>query len=364
MTNSLSNDELNALLDDDTQDIEIEFLEIVTEVVSEISQTISNPFEKNIGKKIELGPAEEVMVITVKELKDRFEDIEDKNVIVNTNYSGDINGNISYVIKNNLVRKLIELLNGENDKKDFDTGEMIDAELSIFEESMHKSLGSASQMLVDIINGTVNIEKTKAYNLKSEEGLFEEITSLSDDSKVIYMEYSFVIKDIIDDKIINIVDLNLAKKIFEGVKRNGYTLSSGKKFEPIAKGTSTNSESSTNKGESFKTDVRKSSKRENVNASPVQFQELDIAELSRQKENIDIILDVPLEVSVEMGRTFKKINEILEFSPGTVIELDQLAGDPIDIIVNGKFIAKGEVVVIDENYGIRVTEILNANKRL
>ena len=77
-----------------------------------------------------------------------------------------------------------------------------------------------------------------------------------------------------------------------------------------------------------------------------------------QTENIDLIMDVPLEVTVELGRTKKSIAEILDFAPGTIIELDKIAGEPIDVLVNGKFVAKGEVVVIEENFGIRVTEII------
>ena len=101
-----------------------------------------------------------------------------------------------------------------------------------------------------------------------------------------------------------------------------------------------------------------------VDARSVQFQNFDLNDMMQQKENIDIIMDVPLEVTVELGRTSKKIKEILEFSPGSVIELNKLAGEPIDILVNGKFVAKGEVVVIDENFGIRVTNIINAEYRI
>ncbi len=75
-------------------------------------------------------------------------------------------------------------------------------------------------------------------------------------------------------------------------------------------------------------------------------------------ENIGLIMDVPLEVTVELGRTSKSISEILDFAPGTIIELDKIAGEPIDVLVNGKFVAKGEVVVIEECFGIRVTEII------
>lgn len=69
-------------------------------------------------------------------------------------------------------------------------------------------------------------------------------------------------------------------------------------------------------------------------------------------------MDVPLEVTAELGRTNKSIQDILEFTPGTIIELDKIAGEPIDILVNGKFVAKGEVVVIEESFGVRITEIV------
>ena len=100
------------------------------------------------------------------------------------------------------------------------------------------------------------------------------------------------------------------------------------------------------------------------NVTPVQFQPFDTASLIQQKENIGLIMDVPLEVTVELGRTSKKIKDILEFVPGTIIELDKLAGDPIDILVNGKFVARGEVVVIDENFGVKITDIINVEDRI
>ena len=98
---------------------------------------------------------------------------------------------------------------------------------------------------------------------------------------------------------------------------------------------------------------------QNVNVQPAQFQNFsgDMSGAVGQ-ENIGLIKDVPLEVTVELGRTTKSISEILDFSPGTIIELDRIAGEPIDVLVNGKFVAKGEVVVIEESFGIRVTEII------
>ena len=98
----------------------------------------------------------------------------------------------------------------------------------------------------------------------------------------------------------------------------------------------------------------------NMNIQPAQFQSFNQDFMSiPSQENIGLIMDVPLEVTVELGRTKKSIAEILDFSPGTIIELNKIAGEPVDVLVNGKFVAKGEVVVIEESFGIRVTEITN-----
>lgn len=98
---------------------------------------------------------------------------------------------------------------------------------------------------------------------------------------------------------------------------------------------------------------------QNVNVQPAQFQAFSSnAPYGNPSENIDIIRDVPLQVTVELGRTSKSIQEILDFAPGTIIELDKIAGEPIDVLVNGKFVAKGEVVVIEESFGVKVTEII------
>ena len=97
---------------------------------------------------------------------------------------------------------------------------------------------------------------------------------------------------------------------------------------------------------------------QNVNVQSAQFQPFNAGvSPMMEQENIELIMDVPLEVTVELGRSNKSIKEILDFSPGTIIELNKLAGEPVVVLVNGKFVAKGEVVVIEENFGIRITEI-------
>jgi flagellar motor switch protein FliN/FliY len=100
-----------------------------------------------------------------------------------------------------------------------------------------------------------------------------------------------------------------------------------------------------------------------VNVQPAQFTAFSPGNMGGyQPENIDLIMDVPLEVTVELGRTTKSISDILDFGPGKIIELNKIAGEPIDVLVNGKYVAKGEVVVIEESFGVRITEIVNSNR--
>ena len=81
-------------------------------------------------------------------------------------------------------------------------------------------------------------------------------------------------------------------------------------------------------------------------------------------KNLNMLLDIPLQVTVELGRTKRTVKDILELGTGSIIELDKLAGEPVDILVNNRLIAQGEVVVIDENFGVRVTDIVSQEDRL
>jgi flagellar motor switch protein FliN/FliY len=96
-----------------------------------------------------------------------------------------------------------------------------------------------------------------------------------------------------------------------------------------------------------------------VDVHPMQFQSFDTPGPVGEPKSIDLVYNIPLQVSVELGRAKKEISEILEFNLGTIIVLDKIAGDPVEIVVNGKLIARGEVVVIDDNYGVRITDIIN-----
>jgi flagellar motor switch protein FliN len=101
------------------------------------------------------------------------------------------------------------------------------------------------------------------------------------------------------------------------------------------------------------------------NVQPAVFSNFEQIQLQEsESKNLNMLLDIPLQVTVELGRTKRSVKEILELSPGSIIELDKLAGEPVDILVNNRLIAKGEVVVIDENFGVRVTDIISQSDRL
>jgi flagellar motor switch protein FliN/FliY len=99
-----------------------------------------------------------------------------------------------------------------------------------------------------------------------------------------------------------------------------------------------------------------------VDVHPAEFTPLAARGSAAGSSKIDLIADIPVRVTVELGKTRKNISEILAMTTGSVIELDKMAGEPVDVLVNGKLIAKGEVVVIDENFGVRITEVLNTAK--
>jgi flagellar motor switch protein FliN/FliY len=96
-----------------------------------------------------------------------------------------------------------------------------------------------------------------------------------------------------------------------------------------------------------------------VDVHPMQFQSFDNPGPVGESKGMDLVYNIPLQVTVELGKTKKEISEILEFSTGTIVVLDKIAGDPVEVVVNGKLIGRGEVVVIDENYGVRITDIVN-----
>ena len=101
-----------------------------------------------------------------------------------------------------------------------------------------------------------------------------------------------------------------------------------------------------------------------ASASRAEFQQLQEPAGEQDQRNIDLLMDVDLPVSIELGRTKMAISDILGLGPGSVVELNKLAGEPVDLLVNYKVVAKGEVVVVDENFGLRITQLMTPEERL
>ena len=103
---------------------------------------------------------------------------------------------------------------------------------------------------------------------------------------------------------------------------------------------------------------------DNTSASRAEFQQLQQPVTPPEARNIELLMDVDLPISIELGRTKMSISEILGLGPGSVVELNKLAGEPVDLLVNYKVVARGEVVVVDENFGLRITQLMTPEERL
>jgi len=239
-------------------------------------------------------------------------------------------------------------------------------------------VGSSSTSLSEMLSKKIDISPPDAFLLDlSTDNLFEHFSQYTD--LLIKISFRMVIGDLIDSEIMQLMPVEFAKEIVKGLFNDMTTPSSSpvietKSFDTSVKTKTIEQDRGMSKereysfeGNSYDNErkVTQATQEEKVNIRPVQFQSFDEPSIRGSiPENIALIQDVPLKITVELGRTVKKISEILEFSPGTIIELDKLVGEPLDILVNGQYVANGEVVVIDENYGIRVTDIVNPSKRI
>lgn len=116
--------------------------------------------------------------------------------------------------------------------------------------------------------------------------------------------------------------------------------------------------------EKVQPEVKEELEESSATVQPIRFEEFTDGLVANEKENMELLMDLQLQVSVELGKVKKPIKEILQFTQGTIVELDRLAGENVDVLVSGKIIAKGEVVVVDQNFGVRITQIVIPEKRV
>jgi len=264
-------------------------------------------------------------------------------------------------------------------------GEITDLHLSAISEAMNQMIGSSATSMSSMFNKRIDISPPKAFIIKFDsESPYEE---LIDSGKIVKIAFKMEIGNLVDSEIMQLLPISFAKNLVRNLLNADEDGGESKVVDEPAskkpaqqKGKSANepitqqsqavperSKSHYQKDDNEGAHTNGGTQRKgggSVSVQPAQFQLFEDEAITIEKKNINLIMDVPLQVTVELGRTHKLIRDILEFSMGSIIELDKLAGEPVDILVNGKPIAKGEVVVIDESFGVRITDIIHPSKRL
>ncbi|MDR1639576.1 MAG: flagellar motor switch phosphatase FliY [Clostridiales bacterium] len=289
---------------------------------------------------------------------------------VRVDYKEGLKGANILVLKEKDVRTIANLMMGGDGLVDDDTP-LSELDLSAIGEAMNQMVGSSSTSLSSMIKRKIDIDTPNAFVLDFADNTFFDEIGFNPEDVIVCVSFKMEIGTLINSEIMQILPLEFAQDMVD-IMKTGFDLSEPEPVKEEAPMPPPKAVEPPQPPMPPKPPVTayaaaeppQPPPRPDVSVQPAQFQTFDLGQAMQQKENIGIIMDVPLEVSVELGRTRKKIKDILEFSPGVIVELDKLAGDPIDILVNGKFVAKGEVVVIDENFGIRITEIVSVEKRV
>jgi flagellar motor switch protein FliN/FliY len=329
-----------------------------------------------LGQKVTITTPK-VSILTVNELRENY---PIPFVVVEVKYREGLEGTNLLVLKEDDVKIITDLMMG-GDGTNF-TGELTELHLSAISEAMNQMIGSASTSLAEMFHKKIDISPPKAFAVNfSNNPLGFDLFQPED--KIVKIAFRMVIGSLIDSEIMQIIPIDFAKTLVtnlfqgneEGVGESqnmnqGQTTSTKPAKQPEYHAEQveySHQNSHSYYQEEYDTapsPTPMANRQGPVNVQPIQFQSFDEPRSRSDREHIALLRDVPLEITVELGRTSKRISEILELTPGSVIELDRLVGEPLDILVNGQHIAKGEVVVIDENYGIRVTDILNYDKKL
>ncbi|WNB90393.1 flagellar motor switch phosphatase FliY [Bacillus sp. NEB1478] len=302
-----------------------------------------------------------VSVVKRDELKDEF---PIPHVAVQVTYTEGIEGANLLVIKKTDAQIIADLmLGGEGTNPSPDFGEL---QLSAVGEAMNQMMGSASTSMSTMFNIKVDISPPKIDFLDVE----SDNSLIPNEEILVKVSFRLKVGDLIDSNIMQLIDAEFSKSLVhrlmnpEPVAEQAPVADYNLVEEPIKQKNQPEYQAPAMRNDVHSQPSYQPSMRD-VSVQPASFSDFDdFGSRQSESKNLDMLLDIPLQVTVELGRTKKTIKDILEMSAGSIIELDKLAGEPVDIFVNHKMIAKGEVVVIDENFGVRVTEILSQRDRL
>lgn len=405
MDGMLSQEEINALLggmsdsaSEDTSDVAASES---TPAATDSNERLSPEESDALGEiaNISMGTAATTLSILVNNRVEittpklsyvTIDDLKEQNpapcVFIYISYRTGLEGKNILVLKEHDVKVITDLMMG-GDGTNTDA-ELTDLHLSAISEAMNQMMGSAATSMSSMINEKVDISPPNSTRVDLTSSMTE--GGLQDMIGKTFVQVSFrmTIGDLVDSEIMQLYPFDFAKLIytrFRSTMEGGVGETAASEPEPAPQQepvvAAPVQPEPMQAAPVPQMDPQMAAQQpmmgmqqpmmngampmytmptQNVPIQPAQFQNFAPSQNldGIAPENIDLIMDVPLEVTVELGRTSKSIKEILDFSPGTIIELDKLAGEPIDVLVNGKFVAKGEVVVIEENFGIRVTEII------
>ncbi len=309
----------------------------------------------------------------------------DAFVGVRVEYTNGLVGTNLLILRELDVKIITDLMMGGDGTNT--SGSLSELHLSAISEAMNQMVGSSSTSMSLMFDKRIDISPPRAFMFDADN--FRQNMGIDEGEKVVKVAFKMVIGELIDSEIMQIIPLPFAKKMVENLLNmelgsGTYDLPEDTYRAPAPAPAQTSQaapppdpqmygqpqyqqqmpEIQGHQPDYGYAPPEPRTRREPVNVSPAHFQSFEDSQIVLDKKNINLIMDVPLQVTVELGRTEKLIKDILEFSPGSIIELDKLAGEPVDILVNGKPIAKGEVVVIDESFGVRITDIIHPSKRL
>lgn len=313
-----------------------------------------------------------VSYVTINEISAQY---DKPCVFIHISYIDGISGNNVLILKEHDVKVITDLMMGGDGSNT--EGELTELHLSAISEAMNQMMGSAATSLSSMLDKKVDISPPTASVVDLNDSIDDVTVSSFLADELVQVSFTMQIGDLVDSQIMQLYPFDFARDLYqkfigdaglgqeEAQPEPAPAAQPQSTPDPMA-GVNMNSAAQAMPQQSqMQPDMAQQVMQQpymmpapNVNVQPAQFQPFNagVSPLMQQ-ENIDLIMDVPLEVTVELGRSNKSIKEILDFSLGTIIELNKLAGEPVDVLVNGKFVAKGEVVVIEENFGIRITEI-------
>lgn len=346
-----------------------------------------------LGKKVDITTPS-VSLVRKSELGDVF---PKPHVAVSVEYVDGFEGINSLVIRTKDAQVIADLmLGGEGDVEDQELNEI---HISAVQEAMNQMMGSSATSMSTIFNRLVNISPPGINILDMTSG--DGVDHLPQDDVMIKISFHLTIGDLIDSTIMQLLPVSFAKQMVATLMGTDDTepqapasapasasaVEAPPAAPPQAAAAPVQPEPQPQQGApmpnvppaayapqqdmyaqptmGFSAPNQGMNANRNVNVQPVQFATFNQGQYPQTDgTNLNLLLDIPLKVTVELGRTQKQIKDILELSQGSIIELDKLAGEPVDILVNNKLIAKGEVVVIDENFGVRVTDIVSQWDRI